>query len=100
MYKRTRIVLILVFLPLLLGIVASFLAQRVWEPVPLLQFKIDVGMVAFVAGGFLTLLTGIAFLAGWTRERNAQRQIEGRYTTPSWDANASYAGSTTRSRTR
>ena len=76
MYKRIRVVLILVLLPLLLGILASVLAQRIWQPVPLLQFKIDVGMVAFVAGVFLMLLLGTAFLAGWARERKAQRQTE------------------------
>lgn len=42
----------------------------------MLQFKIDVGMVAFVAGAFLTLLAGAAYLAAWGRERSAQRQVE------------------------
>lgn len=76
MYKKPLPVLILVFVPLLLGILASFLAQWIWDPVPMLQFKIDVGMVAFVAGAFLTLLAGAAYLAAWGRERSAQRQVE------------------------
>jgi two-component system OmpR family sensor kinase len=76
MYKKPPLVLILVFVPLLLGILASFLAQWIWDPVPMLQFKIDVGMLAFVAGTFLTLLAGAAYLAAWGRERSAQRQVE------------------------
>jgi two-component system, OmpR family, sensor kinase len=66
----------LVFLPLLLGALFSFLAQQLWNPVPILAFRIDVGMVAFVAGVFITLLLGTAFIARWIKERQAQRLIE------------------------
>ena len=76
MYKKTVVILILVFLPLLLGGLASAFAQWLWDPVLLLVFRIDVGMVVFVTGAFLTLLLGIAYLAGWTRERSAQSRIE------------------------
>ncbi|RPJ19314.1 MAG: sensor histidine kinase [Chloroflexi bacterium] len=76
MYKKNWTVLILIFLPLVLGALASSLAQGIWNPVPLLVFKIDVGMVAFVSGVFVTLLFGVAYLSGWIRERKAQRVIE------------------------
>ncbi|HLO32864.1 MAG TPA: HAMP domain-containing sensor histidine kinase [Anaerolineales bacterium] len=75
MYKKNRI-LILIFLPLLLGALVSFVAQWLWNPVPLLVFKIDVGMVAFVGGILITLLFGIAYLGGWSRERKAKQVIE------------------------
>jgi len=66
----------LIFLPLLLGIAASLLAQSFWNPVPILVFKIDVGMVAFMAGLLITLFL-LAYWVGYVlSERNAQGQIE------------------------
>jgi two-component system OmpR family sensor kinase len=76
MKKKNWIVPVLVLLPLLLGILVSFLAQQLLNPVPLLNFTIDVGMVAFVAGAFLTLVLGVAYLAAWSKERSALRTIE------------------------
>ena len=76
MYKNKWIILVLILLPLLLGILASFIAQWLWNPVPILVFKIDVGMVAFLFGVIITLFFGIAYLGGWIKERNAQRVIQ------------------------
>lgn len=76
MDRKTWIALIVVLLPVLLGMLVSFLAQRLWDPVPLLQFRVDVGMVAFVAGAFLSLLLAIAYLSAWSKERGTQRVIE------------------------
>ena len=76
MSKRNWILLLVIFLPLLIGALASFLAQQVWDPVPLLLFKIDVGMTAFLAGAFITLFLLVAVLGGWSKERNARRAIE------------------------
>ena len=76
MFKRNWVVLLLVFLPLLLGALASVLAQRAWDNIPVLVFKIDVGMVAFVFGAFITLFLSVAFLSGLIRERKADRTIE------------------------
>jgi two-component system OmpR family sensor kinase len=76
MYKKNWIGLILIFLPLLFGALASFLAQWVWNPVPLLVFRIDVGMVAFVFGLFITLLLLVAYLSAWVKEQKAQQVIE------------------------
>jgi two-component system OmpR family sensor kinase len=76
MDKKNWIVPVLIFLPLLFGAFASFLAQWIWNPVPLLVFRIDVGMVVFIFGVFITLLLGVAYLAGWLKERSARRVIE------------------------
>jgi two-component system OmpR family sensor kinase len=67
---------VLIFLPLFFGALASLLAQWIWNPVPLLVFKIDVGMVAFVSGVVITLFLGVAYLSGWIKERSAQKTIE------------------------
>ncbi|HUF00012.1 MAG TPA: HAMP domain-containing sensor histidine kinase [Anaerolineales bacterium] len=76
MDKKNWIVPILIFLPLLFGAFASFIAQWIWSPVPLLVFRIDVGMVVFVVGVFITLLFGVAYLGSWIKERNARRVIK------------------------
>lgn len=76
MDKKTWILPVLIFLPLLFGALASFLAQWIWDPVPLLVFKIDVGMVAFVASVVITLFLGVAHLSGWIRGRQAQKTIK------------------------
>jgi signal transduction histidine kinase len=76
MPKKSWILLALIILPLLLGIAASLLAQAAWNPVPILVFKIDVGMVAFMAGLALTLFL-LAFWIGSARtQKKAQQQIE------------------------
>lgn len=76
MFRRNWIVLVLIFLPLLFGALASWIAQWLWDPVPLLVFRIDVSMVAFLFGVFITLVFGVAYLSGWIQERNARRVIE------------------------
>jgi len=76
MDKKSWIGPVLVLLPLLLGLLASFLARQVWDPVPLLVFKIDVGMVAFVSGTFITLFFGAAYLGGRIKEERARKTIE------------------------
>ncbi|HSL30895.1 MAG TPA: HAMP domain-containing sensor histidine kinase [Anaerolineales bacterium] len=76
MSKKTWLVFFLLLLPLGLGAVASIVAQWIWSPVPLLVFRIDVGMVAFVTGAFLSLLLGVTYLTSWIKERNARSAIE------------------------
>lgn len=61
MIRKRWIFLALALLPFLVGTAASILAQAIWNPVPLLVFKIDVGMVLFVAG----ILVSLLFLAIW-----------------------------------
>jgi two-component system OmpR family sensor kinase len=64
------------FLPLLLGIVVSFLAQVFWNPVPILVFKIDVGMVAFMVGLILTMFVGSFQLGAWITGQKAEQKVE------------------------
>jgi two-component system OmpR family sensor kinase len=75
MTKRTWFTLLLLSLPLLLGALFSVLAQSFWQPVPLLVFRIDIGMVGFVTGLFISLLLA-AFAGGaWRKEKQADRAI-------------------------
>ena len=76
MPKKSWLFLALAFLPLLIGTVVSLAAPEMWNPVPVLVFKIDVGMVAFVAGLLLTLFL-LSFWVGSRRaESRARRSIE------------------------
>lgn len=76
MIKKRWIFLVLAWVPFLMGAVASMFAQRMWNPVPILVFKIDVGMVLFIAGIVITLF----LLAIWTgmisNAGRAERSIE------------------------
>jgi two-component system, OmpR family, sensor kinase len=76
MSKKSWIPPVLILLPLSIGALVSFLAQGIWDPVPLMVFKIDAAMVAFVTGVVLTLFFGVAYLNGWIKERRAQKTIE------------------------
>lgn len=76
MRSNKWIALVLTFVPLVLGIAASLLAQGVWNPVPILVFKIDVGMVAFMGGLFLTLVFLSYVLGEWFTHRKADRLME------------------------
>jgi two-component system OmpR family sensor kinase len=62
--------------PLVLGILASLLARAFFNPVPVLVFRIDAGMVLFVFGAFLTLLLTAVETGKWLRQREASRQVE------------------------
>lgn len=76
MPKKSWIILALTFLPFLMGILISFLMQRFWSPVPVLVFKMDVGVIVFVAG----LGVSAFFIAMWmgstSSEISASRKIE------------------------
>ncbi len=75
MTKKPWFYFLLVGLPFLLGVLTSALAQAFWQPVPLLVFKIDIGMVAFVFGLFLSLLL-VAYAVGVVlKEKQAERAI-------------------------
>ncbi len=81
MQKRTWLVLLLISLPAILGAIASFLVQAWVHPVPLLVFKVDIGMTAFIAGCFITLLFAAAAAAAHrsgalARSKSAQSLTE------------------------
>ena len=75
MLKKNWIIILLAFLPLVGGIVASILAQWVWNPVPILVFKIDVGMVAFMAGFGVTIFLLGLHIASQLKEIQADKKI-------------------------
>jgi two-component system OmpR family sensor kinase len=78
MRNRRLITFLLVFLPLVVGVLASLAAPLIWnpDPVPILQFRIDVGMMAFIAGLFITVLLLAFWLGGTANERRANQLIE------------------------
>lgn len=75
MTKRAWFILLLVSLPLLLGALVSMIAQAFWQPVPLLVFKIDIGMVAFVFGVIISLLLAAFALGMGRKEKQLQRSV-------------------------
>ena len=75
MLKKIWFYLILIALPVFVGGLASIVAQMIWRPVPLVVFKIDIGMVAFVFGLFLSLLLAAFAFGEWRKEADAQRAI-------------------------
>ena len=76
MLNRRFILFLLFLLPLVAGILASFAVQLIFNPVPILLFRIDIGMVAFLAGLFITLVL-LAFLLGAiSNERRANKLID------------------------
>ncbi len=76
MTKKSWIFLALVFLPFLMGVAASFLAQGFWNPVPILVFKMDVGVVLFIAGLGITLLLFAIWVGAVSSAGRANRLIE------------------------
>ena len=76
MRSKQWIALALALLPLLLGTAASLLAQGIRDPVPILVFKIDAGMVALLGGLFLTLISGSYVFGTWLTHRKADRMME------------------------
>jgi two-component system, OmpR family, sensor kinase len=76
MRSKRWIALALAFLPLLLGIVGSFLALGIWNPIPILVFKIDVGMVVLLGGLFLTLICSAYVLGTWLTRKKADQLVE------------------------
>jgi two-component system OmpR family sensor kinase len=66
----------LILLPALLGALASLYAQAYFDSVPILAFRVDIGMAAFVFGIFITLLLGAYFFGDWTREWYARGEVD------------------------
>lgn len=76
MQRNTWLRTLLVLSPFLLGGLASAVAQAFFQPVPLLVFKIDIGMVTFIAGLFASLfLLGIVVTRHLT-ETGARRKLD------------------------
>ena len=75
MSKKLWFSLLLAGLPLLLGVLTSVIAQAFFQPVPLLVFKIDIGMVAFVFGLFISLLLATFALGMKSKETQVRSSI-------------------------
>jgi len=75
MNKKLWFNILLVGLPVLLGSLTSVVAQAFIQPVPLVVFKIDIGMVAFVFGLFISLLLAAFALGMKRKEIQVQRSI-------------------------
>ena len=69
--RLTRIVL--TFLPLFLGLFATVYVQNFLDPIPILAFRMDIGIAGLLFGILLTLILGAYFfgdeLRGWFRAR-------------------------------
>ena len=76
MSKKSWIFLALTFLPFLMGIITSFLMQRLWLPVPVLVFKMDIGVIVFVAGLGISAFLIAIWIGATTNEGNSIRKIE------------------------
>lgn len=68
--------LILTVLPFALGLLATAYAQSFLKPVPILAFRVDVGMAAFVFGIFLSLLLGAYFFGDESRGWFARGEMD------------------------
>ena len=76
MRNKNLIILLLIFLPLIFGVLASIVTQFIWDTLPILLFKIDVGILAFLAGLSMTLFL-LAFRFGAAgNEKRSRKLIE------------------------
>lgn len=76
MPKKIWSTLLMIALPLLLGGLASILAQVFLRTVPVLVFKIDIGMIAFVVGLVFTMLASLFYLGIWMDKQRARMSLE------------------------
>ena len=76
MRNKNLIILLLSFLPLIFGVLAAFAAQSIWDSVPILLFKIDVGLLAFLAGLSITLFLLAFRLGAVLNEKRSSKLIE------------------------
>lgn len=75
MRKKLWFSLLILGLPVLLGALTSVIAQVFFKPVPLLVFKIDIGMVAFVFGLLISLLLTVFVFGMKRKEKQLQSSI-------------------------
>ena len=76
MLNKNLIILLLSFLPLIFGVLAAFAAQSIWDSVPILLFKIDVGLLAFLAGLSITLFLLAFRLGAVLNEKRSSKLIK------------------------
>jgi two-component system OmpR family sensor kinase len=76
MLKRLWLILLIVAIPLILGGLASILMQAFLHPVPILVFKIDIGVVVFMGGMFLTALSAAFYFGASIQDRLARKSLD------------------------
>jgi len=76
MPKKSWIFLAMTLLPFLLGVGASLLSQGLWNPIPILVFKMDVGVVMFIAGLVITLFLLAIWIGVMSNAGRASRLVE------------------------
>jgi len=76
MRNKNLIILLLIFLPLIFGVLAAFVSQSIWDSVPILLFKIDVGLLAFLAGLSITLFLLAFRLGAVLNEKRSSKLIK------------------------
>ena len=76
MRNKNLILSLLIFLPLLVGVMASVIAQSIWDSVPILLFKIDVSLLVFLAGLSITLFLLAFCLGAALIEKRSSKVIE------------------------
>lgn len=72
--RPTRIAVTL--LPLALGLLATAYVQNFLDPIPILAFRMDIGMAALFFGLFLTLLLGAYFFGDESRGWFARGELD------------------------
>lgn len=75
LFKRVWLILLIAAVPLILGGLASILMQALFHPVPVLVFKIDIGIVVFAAGMFLTALSAAFYFGASIQDRLARKSL-------------------------
>ena len=73
--KRLTRVIVTLF-PFLFGILATIYVQNFLQPVPILAFRVDIGMAALVFGIFLSLALGAYFFGDESRGWFARDEME------------------------
>jgi len=68
--------LVLTALPAVLGLLATVYVQNFLQPIPILAFRVDIGMAAFVFGVLLTLFLGAYFFGDESRGWFARGEME------------------------
>jgi len=73
--KRLTRVIVTLF-PFLFGILATIYVQNFLQPVPILAFRVDIGMAALMFGIFLSLVLGAYFFGDESRGWFARDEME------------------------
>ena len=77
LFDRPLARFVVIALPTIFGALISALAQLFYAPVPLVAFKIDIGMAAFLFGVFLSLLLAAYYFGSEVRAWYARQDEEG-----------------------